>query len=294
MNDIVRFDDMHKRANCIVKSGLFGMKNIEQALSLMMLCESEGLHPMQATIQYNIIQNRPALKSDALLARFQNAGGSVSWKTYTDEKVTGSFSHPHGGTVDVTWTMKDAVRAGLDKKENWLKYPRAMLRARCLAEGVRTVFPGVSVGIYTVEEVQDFDTKPSKDSFTQAEDTTKKGNEMDLKKEFEKKLRSCMNMASLKSVWESIPKELRTELNDVKEDVKKIISKPPIDGECSEIDSNAVNLISIQLKTCDSLSSLLDVWEKVPPSMRAPLKAVKDKKQADLEYLNQLDEDIAL
>jgi hypothetical protein len=30
-----------------------------------------------------------------------------------------------------------------------------MLRARCISEGVRTVYPGIAVGVYTVEEVQD-------------------------------------------------------------------------------------------------------------------------------------------
>ena len=35
-------------------------------------------------------------KADAILARFQAAGGKVEWKTYTDDEVTGVFSHPQG------------------------------------------------------------------------------------------------------------------------------------------------------------------------------------------------------
>lgn len=38
-----------------------------------------------------------------------------------------------------------------------------MLRARCISEGIRTVWPGVSVGVYTPEEIQDFETKPLRD-----------------------------------------------------------------------------------------------------------------------------------
>jgi hypothetical protein len=111
---------------------------------------------MTAVSQYHIIQGRPALKSDALLARFQQAGGKVEWPVYQDDKVTGRFSHPQGGTLEVTWTMKDAARAGLANKEVWRQYPRSMLRARVLAEGIRTVYPGVMAGTYTVEEVRDF------------------------------------------------------------------------------------------------------------------------------------------
>jgi hypothetical protein len=35
-----------------------------------------------------------------------------------------------------------------------------MLRSRCISEGIRTVFPGVVVGTYTPEEVQDMDPAP--------------------------------------------------------------------------------------------------------------------------------------
>ena len=161
MSAVVRFDEMQQMAASVAKGGLFGVKTADQAISLMLLCQAEGLHPMTAVSQYHIIQGRPALKSDALLARFQQAGGKVEWPVYQDDKVTGRFSHPQGGTLEVTWTMKDAARAGLANKEVWRQYPRSMLRARVLAEGIRTVYPGVMAGTYTVEEVRDFGDRKS-------------------------------------------------------------------------------------------------------------------------------------
>ena len=161
MSAVVRFDEMQQMAASVAKGGLFGVKTADQAISLMLLCQAEGLHPMTAVSQYHIIQGRPALKSDALLARFQQAGGKVEWPVYQDDKVTGRFSHPQGGTLEVTWTMKDAARAGLANKEVWRQYPRSMLRARVLAEGIRTVYPGVMAGTYTVEEVRDFGPGPA-------------------------------------------------------------------------------------------------------------------------------------
>lgn len=154
-NAIVPFEQQRTLALAFVKSGLFGVRDEAQALSLMALCEAEGLHPAKAVQEFHIIQGKPARKADAVLARFQAAGGSVKWGAYTDAKVSAVFSHPQGGAVEVEWTIEQAKKIGLAGKDNWKNYPRAMLRARCISEGVRTVFPGVTAGIYTVEEMQD-------------------------------------------------------------------------------------------------------------------------------------------
>jgi hypothetical protein len=154
----IAIQDIEKMANVMAKSGLFGMKSPEQAFALMLLCQGEGIHPAIAVRDFHIIQGRPALKADAMLARFQTAGGKVNWVSYTDDEVTGKFSHPQGGEVSISWTISMARNAGLAGKDNWKNFPRAMLRARCISEGIRTVFPGCVVGTYTPEEVQDFDT----------------------------------------------------------------------------------------------------------------------------------------
>lgn len=163
MTNIVPFAQQQTLAEAFVKSGLFGIKDTSQALALMALCEAEGLHPAKAVQEYHIIQGKPARKADAVLARFQAAGGSVKWGAYSDTEVAGTFTHPQGGSVTVHWTIADANRIGLAGKDNWKNYPRAMLRARCISEGVRTVFPGVTVGTYTVEEMQDMTPAQIKD-----------------------------------------------------------------------------------------------------------------------------------
>jgi hypothetical protein len=150
-------------ALAIAKSGLFGMKTPDQALALMAVAQAEGMHPALACMQFDIIQGRPARKAEAIQARFQQAGGTVEWKEYTDTVCTAVFSHPQGGSVPVTWTIEMAEKIGLASKENWRKYPRAMLRARVISEGVRTVYPGANLGFYTPEEVQDFDDRSVKE-----------------------------------------------------------------------------------------------------------------------------------
>ena len=160
MSNIVPFQDMQSMASAIAKSGLFGMKNENEVLALMAVAQAEGLHPATAARDFHIIGGKPALKADAMLARFQNAGGKVEWKLYTDTIVTGVFSHPNGGSVQIDWTIEQAQRIGLVKPgSGWQKFPRAMLRSRCISEGIRTVFPGSVTGFYSPEEVQDFEPK---------------------------------------------------------------------------------------------------------------------------------------
>ena len=166
MSNLVPYQDMQQMAEVAAGSKMFGFKNTQEAMAIMLLCQAENLHPAVAMRDFHVIQGRPALKADAMLARFQQAGGKVEWKEYTDEKVTGVFSHPQGGTLELSWTLAKAKAIGIASKDNWKNYPRAMLRARVVSEGIRSVYPGCVVGVYTPEEVQDFTPTPAKDMGT--------------------------------------------------------------------------------------------------------------------------------
>ena len=161
MSNLIPVNDIQTMAVAVVKSQLFGMKTVEQATALMLIAQAEGYHPALAARDYHIIQGRPTPKAETMMARFQQQGGKVEWKTLTDEEVTAVFSHPSGGSATVSWTILQAKAANLTSKDVWRQYPRAMLRARVISEGIRTVYPGVSVGVYTPEELQDFDAKPA-------------------------------------------------------------------------------------------------------------------------------------
>ena len=102
MSNIVPWTDQERMAKAIAKCGFFGLKDETQVLALMAVAQAEGRHPASVAKDYHIIQNRPALKADAMLARFQAAGGKVEWTKYTDENVTGVFSHPQGGSLAVS------------------------------------------------------------------------------------------------------------------------------------------------------------------------------------------------
>ena len=161
-NDLIPFQDQQRMADSIVKSKFYGFTDINQVMAVMIVAQAENKHPGTVVQEYDIIQGRPALKSQAILARFQTAGGRVEYVTYTDEEVKMTFTHQAGGSLTLSWTIKQAREIGLATKDNWKKYPRAMLKARVVAEGVRAIYPACILGHYAVEEAQDFEPRATR------------------------------------------------------------------------------------------------------------------------------------
>lgn len=150
------YAEIERLGAAIAKSGLFGIRTPEQAVALMMIASAEGRHPALAARDYDVIQGRPSKKAEAMARDFLEAGGKIEWHTLTDEKAEATFSHAAGGKVRISWDMQRAAKAGLGSKDNWKKFPRQMLRSRCVSEGVRTVWPMATSGLYVPEEVADF------------------------------------------------------------------------------------------------------------------------------------------
>lgn len=143
-------------ARKIASSGMFGLKNENQAYSLMLIAESEGVHPMKAVQQFHIINGKPALKSTEVLSRFQKSGGKVEWIETTDLVAKGKFTHPDGGTITIIWDIEKAKKADLyDKNPVWKKYPSNMLRARCITDAINAIYPACLGGCLTESQAED-------------------------------------------------------------------------------------------------------------------------------------------
>jgi len=167
---LVSFEDLGRLARTVYESKLFpSLTNVNQAFTLMMLCQSEGIHPIQAMRRYDIVKGRPALKAGSMLADFKKIGGVYKILERTDLACKIHFKQ--GDIEDtVSWTMEDAHKAGLTGKDVWKNYPRAMLFARAVSEGIRIVAPEINLGVYTPEEVMDFDTFDDDGSKARAEE----------------------------------------------------------------------------------------------------------------------------
>lgn len=150
-----------EQAKVCAAAKIFGNMNESQIATLMLMAQAEGKHPMQAMQEYDIIQNRPALKSSAVLGRFINAGGKIEWLESTDTKAVCKATY-NESSATIDWDIERAKKAGVYGKGGaWLTYPRAMLRARAQVEAVRAIAPQVLSGLYCAEEVEFFDAPKS-------------------------------------------------------------------------------------------------------------------------------------
>jgi hypothetical protein len=145
------------------------IKTIEQAFAIAQYGKDLGMKPMQAFHQIYSIQGRLALSSKALGALMWR--NDISMKTIKDgeivvrgvdnngveikDRVT-TIEFYRGNIVETTsFYWSDAVKAGWTTKDNWVKMPKHMLYARCLALGANRIAPDMLLGLYTVEEMVD-------------------------------------------------------------------------------------------------------------------------------------------
>jgi hypothetical protein len=141
----------------IFKSGIFGVDKPEIGEVLAMQCLAERKSPLELARTYHFIEGKLAIKSDALLAKFQMGGGTVVWSTRTDTLVVATFTNK-GSSAEITAAFEDYAKKGIiygkdgkTLKDNWKKWPKQMLTARAISEGVRLVAP--ECAFITVEEM---------------------------------------------------------------------------------------------------------------------------------------------
>ena len=148
--------------NIYAQSGVFGDINPAVGTVIAQFLYQTGTTPVDFAANYDILGSKISPKAKYLLARLLAVGGSYDIGVYEDTKVSITFSYGKV-TRTVTTTIEDAERAGLTRdskgrvKSMWQRFPRRMLFARVVSEGVGIVAPNVNAGLYTPEEVSDFD-----------------------------------------------------------------------------------------------------------------------------------------
>lgn len=141
------------------KSGMFpDVKTQAQAVVKILAGREMGLTAFESMNSLYIVNNKLAVMANAM-ASIVKKGKKYD---YTIEKLDDQecilvFYTLNGERKELgksSFTFKDAAKAGLVNKDNWKSYPRNMLFARALSNGVRWYCPDAATG-YTVEEMQD-------------------------------------------------------------------------------------------------------------------------------------------
>ena len=160
-------EDVSRLGVAVAKSGWFG--NIPQSTGEMiaMTMLQERISPVTFKKKYHIINNSLSVTSRAIVSAFKRMGGKMKLHEVGKEKCDITFSYD-GNELRYAVTLQEFIdngvalaKDGATLKDNWAKFSGDMLYARCCSFAIRKVCPEVDDGLYTTEEVADFDDAPA-------------------------------------------------------------------------------------------------------------------------------------
>lgn len=144
-------------AQKLVASGLLGksIQKPESALAVILAGRELGLTAMQSLRSIHVIEGKPSLSSDLMVALVKRSPTCRYFKLVeSTAKIATYETYREGeGITKLSFTLEQAQAAGVAGKDNWRKYPDAMLRARCIAALARAVYPDLLAGVYETDEI---------------------------------------------------------------------------------------------------------------------------------------------
>ena len=148
--------EIERVALACAKSGYYkDVRDASQAVVKMLAGREMGVGPIQALASIYIVEGKPTAGANLIASNVKRSGRyDYRIQERTDERCEIAWFQDGKSVGTSAFSMADAKRADLAGKMNWKKYPRAMLFARALTEGVRVYAPDAAAGaIYTPEEL---------------------------------------------------------------------------------------------------------------------------------------------
>lgn len=143
------------------ESGMFpDIKSQSQAVVKILAGKELGLSPFESMKNLYLVNGKLAIQSNALASLIKTSP-KYDYKVdvITNEECKISFFEVVGDQkvlIGVSeFSLKDAAKCGIVNKDPWKNYPRNMLFARALANGVRFYCPDAACGWHTQEEFED-------------------------------------------------------------------------------------------------------------------------------------------
>jgi hypothetical protein len=122
-----------------------------------------GLAPMQALQNIAVINGKPSVYGDAMMALVQASAVCEDVEEYFENEGTPNpvavciAKRKNRKPVVAKFSVEDAKRAGLWAKQGpWSAYPKRMMQMRARGFALRDAFPDVLKGLISAEEAQDY------------------------------------------------------------------------------------------------------------------------------------------
>jgi hypothetical protein len=175
MNEIVKasvnIDELGRVAKMLAMSQYFTRgadeRSVAQIATQILAGQEMGLGPFASVQSIHVIQGKPTLAANLMASKVKSHPHyDYRVNQMEDEAVSVEFFQDGQSLGTSTFTRADAEKAGVWGKDNWGKYPRNMLFARALSNGVRWYCPDVFNGsaVYTPDELasngDDYDVLP--------------------------------------------------------------------------------------------------------------------------------------
>lgn len=157
--DTATWQTMLDMAGQLVQSGLLpqAIKSPAAALAIIQKGQELGLPPMYALSNIGIINGKPVVGAEVLLAMIYRDHGDQAVRFEDTDAERCALIYKRRSWAQARrheFTIAEADQAGLlNKGGPWKQYPAAMLRARCISAVARLAFPDSIGGLYTPEEL---------------------------------------------------------------------------------------------------------------------------------------------
>jgi hypothetical protein len=160
LTEAVTFSEMLSNSNMVPKAYQGKPQDILVCVQWGM---EMGLAPMQALQNIAVINGKPSVYGDAMMALVQASPVCEDVEEYFENEGTPNpvavcvAKRKGRKPVTAKFSVEDAKRAGLWAKQGpWSAYPKRMMQMRARGFALRDAFPDVLKGLISVEEAQDY------------------------------------------------------------------------------------------------------------------------------------------
>jgi len=153
-----------KLATYLHASRLFGQfVNPEAVMAIILRGRSLGMDATTALSNFHVIEGKSTMHASLIVGLVLTSGKCEYFDLVetSDQQAVWCTKRIGRPELKFSYTIKEADTAGLlrvsssGKKSNWQSRPKTMLRWRAATELARAVYPDITTGLYTPDEISD-------------------------------------------------------------------------------------------------------------------------------------------